>query len=315
MNKVNNPMISVIIPVYNVKNYLIQCVDSVINQSYKNLEIILVDDGSTDGSADICDELKLKDNRISVLHKINGGLSSARNAALDIATGDYISFIDSDDVIHTDMYTTLLDVIIKGYDIVECEATKFFDDDIIDLTTKITTSILTERNREKALNNIVKNPGMSVSFCNKLFSKDLFSNIRFKDGITHEDEHLIFRVYENINKMASISNPLYYYRTRQNSIMTSKNDLRRLNAIFVWEDRMIFCDKRNWLDLAQHTNATLYYECINLYKQNFFKENLESKQYIENTIEKYKKRFVKNKNIKIKHRFILCLGKLYRIIF
>ena len=110
----DNPLISIIIPVYNVEKYLAKCVESVINQTYKKIQIILIDDGSTDNSGKICDDFKLKDNRIEVIHKKNGGLSDARNAGLKIVKGDYIGFIDSDDYIEKDMYETLLCLLIEN---------------------------------------------------------------------------------------------------------------------------------------------------------------------------------------------------------
>src|SRR5665647_2657921 len=103
----HNPLISIIVPIYKVENYIRNCVDSILNQTYKNLEVILVDDGSTDNCGNICDEYSLKDNRIKTIHKKNGGLSSARNAGLDVAKGEYIGFIDSDDWIEKDMYESL----------------------------------------------------------------------------------------------------------------------------------------------------------------------------------------------------------------
>ena len=106
-------LISIIVPVYNVEKYVEKCINSIINQTYKNLQIILVDDGSKDNSGKICDEFKLKDNRIEVIHKNNGGLSDARNAGLKLAKGDYIGFVDSDDYIEADMYETLYNLIKK----------------------------------------------------------------------------------------------------------------------------------------------------------------------------------------------------------
>ena len=116
----NIDLISIIIPVYNVEQYLSRCIDSVINQTYKNLEIILIDDGSTDDSGEICDEYALKDNRIKVMHKQNGGVSSARNEGLDISKGNYIGFIDSDDFIEKDMYEFLYDLLTKNNCDISC---------------------------------------------------------------------------------------------------------------------------------------------------------------------------------------------------
>ena len=116
----NNDLISVIIPIYNVEKFLSFCIDSIVNQTYKNLEIILVDDGSTDNSGKICDEYALKDNRIKVMHKQNGGVSSARNVGLNIAKGKYIGFVDSDDYVENDMFEILHNLIIKNNVDISC---------------------------------------------------------------------------------------------------------------------------------------------------------------------------------------------------
>ena len=121
-------LISVIVPIYNVEKYLERCVESIINQTYKNLEIILVDDGSPDNCPQMCDDYAKKDSRIKVVHKKNGGLSDARNAGMKVATGEYVSFIDSDDYISLDFYETLLETIVDNdSDIVECSVVKFYE--------------------------------------------------------------------------------------------------------------------------------------------------------------------------------------------
>ena len=127
------PLISVIVPIYNVEKYLDRCVDSIINQTYKNLEIILVDDGSPDNCPQMCDDYAKKDSRIKVVHKENGGLSDARNVGMEVATGEYVSFIDSDDYISLDFYETLLETIVDNdSDIVECGVVKFYEDNSFD---------------------------------------------------------------------------------------------------------------------------------------------------------------------------------------
>ena len=123
-----NSLISVIVPIYNVEKYLDRCVESIINQTYKNLEIILVDDGSPDNCTQMCDDYAKKDSRIRVVHKENGGLSDARNAGMEVATGEYVSFIDSDDYISLDFYETLFQTMIDNdSDIVECSVVKFYE--------------------------------------------------------------------------------------------------------------------------------------------------------------------------------------------
>ena len=126
-------LLSVIVPIYNVEDYLNRCVDSIINQTYKNLEIILVDDGSPDNCPQMCDDYAKKDSRIRVVHKENGGLSDARNAGMKVATGEYVSFIDSDDYISLDFYETLFQTMVDNdSDIVECSVVKFYENEKFD---------------------------------------------------------------------------------------------------------------------------------------------------------------------------------------
>lgn len=176
----NNELISVIIPVYKVEKYLDECIQSVINQTYKNLEIILVDDGSPDNCGKICDEYAKKDNRIKVIHKENGGLSSARNAGLDIARGEYISFIDSDDYVSKDFIKNMsiqmanADLIICGMKNVYKEDEKCDEKENVVIKNETLTFIEANQKLIKPKNEIY------VTACNKLYRRELFDNLRFE---------------------------------------------------------------------------------------------------------------------------------------
>jgi len=211
------PLISVIIPIYKVEQYLRKCVDSVLLQTYANLEIILVDDGSPDNCGKICDEYAEKDSRIKVIHKANGGVSAARNAGLDIAKGDYIGFVDSDDWIEPNMYEHLLnDLFHSGCDISMCD---FF-------VHRKKKSILRMPGDKKIMdaNEIVKSSFSYQMLYNpfKLYNKEIFANIRYPEDITNGEDFLtFFLVIDKSQNMSFVRLPLYHYVFRENSITHS----------------------------------------------------------------------------------------------
>ncbi len=215
-----NDLISVIIPIYDVEQYLDECIESVTQQTYRNLEIILIDDGSPDNCPKMCDEWAKKDERIKVIHKENGGLSSARNAGLDICTGDYISFVDSDDYIHKNMYATLLkDIKEKDVDIVKCG--KYFDrDGEIEKCNSSGAKIF--QHPEILENYFYYKEDFNSGCWDKLYKAALFDNVRFPEGINSEDYFMYIKVYSKVKKIYFNSIPLYYYRIRQGSICRKK---------------------------------------------------------------------------------------------
>ena len=215
------PLISVIIPVYNVEKYLEKCISSVVGQTYKNIEIILVDDGSTDKSGTMCDLLAEKDSRIVVIHKANGGLSSARNAGLDIAKGDYIGFVDSDDWIEPDMYACLLRNMLKeSADISACGVYYHRNS-----KTKTDRDITGYRvfSRYEAVNCVIQRNSIIKAYVwSKLYSKHIFSKLRFPEGKTYEDLFTILPVIDAAEKIVVTMQPKYHYIKRPGSITTSE---------------------------------------------------------------------------------------------
>ena len=211
------PLISVIIPIYKVEQYLRKCVDSVLLQTYANLEIILVDDGSPDNCGKICDEYAEKDSRIKVIHKTNGGLSSARNSGLDIAKGDYIGFIDSDDWIEPDMYEHLLnDLLHSGSNIAMCD---FF----VHRRKKTILRIPGDKKIMDA-NEIVKLSFSYQMFYNafKLYHKRIFAELRYPEDILKgEDFFVFFSIIDKAQNMSFVRLPLYHYIVREGSITNS----------------------------------------------------------------------------------------------
>lgn len=213
-----NKLISVIIPIYNVEPYLRRCLNSVLNQTYSNLEIILVDDGSPDNCPSICDEYANNDTRIVVIHKKNGGLSDARNAGLDICKGDYITFVDSDDWITPHYVETLLDSAIRtSSDISIGEIKKTYEASCVLNNQKTTTRILNSREAVERL--FSKTEASFVAACGKLFKRNIIIHIRFPKNKIHEDEYLNYQWLYNAKKIVYIDQVLYFYFQRPNSIM------------------------------------------------------------------------------------------------
>ena len=238
------PLISVIIPVYNVEKYIKRCLDSVINQTYENLEIILVDDGTPDNSGVICDEYAKKDERIKVIHKENGGLSSARNAGLDIAKGEYISFIDSDDYISDNFIERLYENLSEnGAEIAQCGFKRTAKDseekDSVSESVKIYSGV-------EMLGHIHDEKGAeTVVVWNKLYKAELFCDVRFPVGKIHEDEATTYKIFYKVKKVAMFDDKNYFYFFNENSITNKAFSLKKLDYIDALEERMAFCKEHN----------------------------------------------------------------------
>lgn len=221
----NEPLISVIIPVYGVEQYLDHCVESVTAQTYRNLEIILVDDGSKDHCPVMCDAWAGKDPRIHVVHKANGGLSSARNAGFDVATGEYIAFVDGDDWIEPTMLETMLGWMRKHTtaDVVMCGTEKDYEDG----RKEHIDGHLPERefSSDEALHDFLHHRSrMASAVWNKLFKADFFtgtSHIRFPEGLNNEDYYVLAQVYRTMRGILFNPKALYHYRIRPDSITTA----------------------------------------------------------------------------------------------
>ncbi|WP_296386383.1 glycosyltransferase [Winogradskyella sp.] len=219
------PKISIIVPIYNVEQYLNQCVDSLLNQSHKNLEIILVDDESPDNCAQICDDYKLKDDRIVVIHQKNKGLSGARNSGLEIATGDYVAFVDSDDWVGLDTYNTLLNLALENdLDIIECGIS---ETSLVENPTDDGSTTIKIENVSQALKRIINNTQFSA--CTKLFKRLLIGDSRFKLNKTSEDIYFAVENIPKIKKMGYYDVPFYSYRPNPTSITKSPYSLKRLD--------------------------------------------------------------------------------------
>ena len=215
----DNPLISVVVPVYNVEEFLDDCIRSIVNQTYTNLEIILVDDGSTDQSPEICDEWMRRDPRIKVIHKSNGGLSSARNIGIEQATGEYLGFVDSDDYIYPQMYEYLLMLLAKStLKIAACTHKVVLNSDKTELLKDI--CIAKELNLKESLDSVF-NGDLNVAVWSKLYAREIFDSIRFPVGETNEDVCVIIPTLNLSGGVIYTKEKMYCYRDRANSITHS----------------------------------------------------------------------------------------------
>ena len=210
----NCPLLSVVVPVYKVEPYIAKCLDSICGQTYDKLEIILVDDGSPDNCGTICDEYAKKDNRITVIHKANGGLSSARNAGIMSASGEYITFVDSDDWIEPDMYSKLMSAVLsEDADLAACGTIVEQQDRQIKKANPAQTYYA-----EAILENLIKNNLGEFSAWNKVYRYEFVANTLFTEGRNFEDILSLYRIVSGMKKAVAISNCLYHYLVRNASI-------------------------------------------------------------------------------------------------
>ena len=259
-----NSLISVIVPIYNVEKYLDRCVDSIINQTYKNLEIILVDDDSPDNCPQMCDDYAKKDSRIKIVHKENGGLSDARNAGMKVATGEYVSFIDSDDYISLDFYETLLETIVDNdSDIVECGVVKFYEDNNFDEYSDDLK--VTNYDTLYALDGLINENPFKQHVWNKLYKSNIALDIPYAGGKLNEDEFWTYQIFGKAKKVTRINKTMYYYFQRGSSIMGNGYNIRRLDALEGKMNRQAYIEK-NFPTLATKAKVDLYGSCMFAYQ-------------------------------------------------
>lgn len=228
--------ISVIVPVYNVESFLARCIESIICQTYQNLEIILVDDGSDDGCSEICDSYAEKDARIRVVHKKNGGLSDARNIGIQFATGEYIGYVDSDDWIQETMYEKLYQSISKeNADIAVCG---YYISDGKNATTAFQSHDLVVFNKEAALEELCKNTRILSHAWDKLYKRSVLENKYFPKGKYYEDIYIMHKVFLEADKIVFLDEPLYYYFQRAGSIVSNKTLLSYEHLILGFKSRL-----------------------------------------------------------------------------
>lgn len=318
------PLVSVIIPVFNVKPYLGECLDSVINQTYKNLEIILIDDGSEDGSGELCDLFQNKDSRVTVIHQSNAGISSARNIGLDLFRGDIIAFLDSDDALLSDMIETMVnsitqddvDISICGYYM--CKTEHKLTPHKCDKVYVEHRDILSSKD---ALHKMI-NLKINSFVWNKVYRRTIFENLRFPKGLNYEDIVVMPCILEKAKRISIIDKPLIIHRKRQNSISSTSN----VSNIYDW----IRANKYKERFIINRTPTIFNEECLDKWRANFMSNliaqrcALQSDKSVEaqslcatimNEIRKYKEK-IDRKNMKafIKYYSYLISPHLYMLL-
>lgn len=251
-------LISVIVPVYNVENYIDECVNSLINQTYVDIEIILVDDGSTDNSGILCDNFAKIDSRIKSLHKSNGGLSDARNYGINHSSGKYIMFVDSDDVVDKNIVYELHEYLKYNLDsdLVVSQLTHFYDGKDPNYFHSLNTKLMTN---EEAIEDFLYQKVIPTSACGKLYKKDILTDIRFVKDQRFEDNEFVFKILLNSNNIIFSESKLYAYRHRENSITTTKFDEKEFDIIMIGKKILEYSESLN----EQIRLAAKTYQCTN----------------------------------------------------
>lgn len=281
-----NPVISVIVPVFKVEKYLDNCIESVVNQTYKNLEIILVDDGSPDNCPAICDKWSEKDDRIKVIHKKNEGVSSARNAGLDVSEGSFIGFVDGDDIIYEDFYETLLDEALKNDADISACAFSYLNDKYgiykkslpyIKLSRQYTSAELLNEYFDSC-------KGEWVSFCNKIIRSNLFDGLRFPEGRVFEDWALAPMVYYNAKKICFIPECKYGYVVHEGSTVRTHRIKTFADCVSADYDHFFFFNSKGiteYNDRIRRFIISDFRKCIKVYNGSKNSKNILKNAYLK----------------------------------
>jgi glycosyltransferase involved in cell wall biosynthesis len=304
------PVISIIVPVHNVDSHLRKCLDSILAQTFTDFEVIVVNDGSSDGSGYICDAYAKQDERVKVMHKEYKGVSAARNTGVECAAGDFIGFVDSDDYIDRNMYQTLYQLCLDTQsDISICTLGREIDGVLINKgTEKIYSKKL---DHQEAMRELFKGMLYRFSLCNKLFKRTCFDGVQFPEGRIHEDLATTYKLFANANQAVFTNYIGYIYVKQQKSILTSSYHEKRLDAFRGWDEILNFIH-RAYPQLTNEVNACFVYFCTDhiyaILRQVSNKE--ERKQYlntIQQTVKKNYRSLRKNTMLSVNYRFIISI--------
>lgn len=281
-------LISVIVPIYNVEKYLTRCLDSIENQTYDNLEIILINDGSTDTCGKICDDYAHRDKRIKVIHKENGGLSEARNVGLNVMRGDYVTCIDSDDFISNYYIENLWKALNFGKcDIAISSFINYYEGDKIPAPFLVQKNEINVLNREELYKHLLYQDGIDISAYGKLYKAELFDNVRYPVGKLYEDILTTYRLLERVEKIAYIKNVDYYYFQRSTSISKTSFSEKKMDAVNNMKEFVDYI-VLNYPELKNAANCRYFSTVCNilfLIDGDRFKEQ---RIYLWNEIKKYR---------------------------
>lgn len=259
-------LISIIVPIYNMEQHLKKCISSIIAQTYQNIEIILINDGSTDKSKKICEDFANKDDRIKIINQKNKGVSGARNAGIDIAKGEYLGFIDPDDYISEDMYEILYNLITKYVaDISMCSHYRVEKN--MNSCLYITEE-LEFYNKDEALKALLIDKKIQNYSWDKLYKKDLFKNIRFPLGKNYEDIGTLFYIFEKITKLVYINSPKYFYLRRESSITETRSETNLTDYINMSYVRNKYIEK-HYPELEIYNSYNIVIAIINTFRYGY----------------------------------------------
>lgn len=300
------PQISIIVPVYNVELYLEKCIDSILNQIFKDFELILVDDGSTDSSGKICDEYALKDRRVKVIHKKNGGQSSARNTGIDIAQGNYIGFVDSDDWIEPDMY----EVLYKNCKNNNCDIGVIGINFVYkDKRRQSLQYPLQKWNKKEAMLKLIEHKYFGNYFCSKLFSKKLFKEIKFKEEIIYEDIDLMYKI---INKAEYvIAEGVFKYNYLQREGSTVRNKDINYDEFYVKKERIEFL-KKYYPNTLNYAEKDLFFTALKSLENS--RNTEKSFEDVIKVLKKYYK-YMFSMDLNYKTKILLTLLKINKNLY
>jgi len=313
--------VSVIVAAYNIQDYIVKCLESIANQTYKNLEVIVVDDGSSDNTGNLADEFAKKDSRFIVIHKENGGVSSARNRGIDVARGDFIGFVDGDDTIEIDMYEMLVNNAIKydadishcGYKVIENNKETLF----------YGTEKVIIQDRKKGLIDLFEGTLIEPSLCNKIFKNNVVRDIRLDESIKiNEDLYFNVLLFDKSKKSVFEDKSKYIYIKRENSATTSSlNNIRKITdprKVYKMIEEVL----KNDIDILPYAEKMDIGRNINIYNlltlerdDVFLKLKNEVRDYIKLNYKNIKDNKLINKKIKYMMFGILYLPHIYTLIY
>lgn len=291
-----NELVSIVVPVYNVEEYLMRCVDSLTTQTYKNIEIILVDDGSTDKSGDICDYYEREDIRVRVLHQNNGGQSKARNEALKIARGDYYCFVDSDDYVPCNYVEKLYNLLKDNdADLSMCEFTMFTGERADGSFDNPKESVIKEYDNVELIKNMHTVAGeLYVVMWGKLFKKELVKGIQFPEGRICEDLAVLYKMYDRVKKAVYCNDIMYYYyRNNKNSSTYSINKKFYDDVFMALEEEITYMES-NRKELLEYPKKTYMYWLFDYYKKLYNNHDEINLKELHN---RYKKMYREVRNL------------------
>jgi len=310
-----NEAITIIVPVYNAEEFLDICVQSIVEQTHKELEIILVDDGSTDKSPLICDEWAKRDSRVKVIHQSNEGGGKARNAALCVATGNYIGFVDSDDYISPEMYEHLLSLMDDDVDLAECSFVETKDNDAFSSIDKAASEEIELYSTKEAMCEHIKDSRFRQIIWNKLYKRGIVQDVPFVEKKGIDDEYWTYRVIGNAKKLLCTSAILYAYRQQASSVMHNLNiGKRTISAIDAKVARHRYLQEK-MPSLVPESLRSIWFSCL-YYGQLVLKykddvpEIKNTKSFIQETIKQFPIRFEFLKNKRLSEKIWLSLLKI-----